>query len=199
MDRQRQRSGRKRRRQQRPGASSSTEPILIAARRPGAARTSSSPRSMIAASASPRRADKPAPAPLPLSAPSRAAPVARRVARIVELPDRGGDERERERLRLLDRLLGSEGRAAISKAAEELVAAGFELPSEQRVQLQLLEHADEARARDAIAELQQLLRNEPPIKRPVLDQRLRRLEEHADEALTRQAAAELRRALRGGA
>jgi hypothetical protein len=41
-----------------------------------------------------------------------------------------------------------------------------------------------------------LLSREPPIKRPVLDQRLRRLEEHADEAPTRQLAADLRRTLR---
>jgi hypothetical protein len=42
-----------------------------------------------------------------------------------------------------------------------------------------------------------LLAKEEPIKRPVLDQRLRRLEEYAEDPSTRSTAAALRRSLRG--
>jgi len=85
----------------------------------------------------------------------------------------------------------------ISRAADECRRAGVEFPHEQAVQLQLLEHVDEGLARDAIAALGQLLSAEAPAKRPVLEQRLRRLEDTSDEEATRSAAAELRRALRG--
>ncbi len=106
------------------------------------------------------------------------------------------DEGERLRLRLLDRVMMSEGRGAITRAVEEYATAGFEFPEEQAVQLQLLEHFDEARARGAIDVLTRLLLLQPVGKRPVLEQRLRRLEENADEATTREAAAALRRTLR---
>jgi len=106
------------------------------------------------------------------------------------------DENERLRLRLLDRVMMSEGRGAITRAAEDYAAAGFVFPEEQAVQLQLLEHFDEARARGAIDTLTRLLLLQPAAKRPVLEQRLRRLEEYADEASTREAAAALRRTLR---
>jgi hypothetical protein len=90
----------------------------------------------------------------------------------------------------------SEGRGAISRAVNEYREHGFQFPEEQEVQLQLLEHFDESHARDAIETLTQLLADQEPIKRPILDQRLRRLEEYADEAITREAAAALRRAIR---
>jgi hypothetical protein len=60
----------------------------------------------------------------------------------------------------------------------------------------LLEHFNETRAREAIAVLAELLRREAPIKKPVFEQRLRRLEEYADEPATREAAADLRRSIR---
>jgi hypothetical protein len=41
-----------------------------------------------------------------------------------------------------------------------------------------------------------LLEKERPIKKPVFEQRLRRLEEYAEEAATRDAAASLRRVIR---
>lgn len=107
------------------------------------------------------------------------------------------DERERERLRLLSHFMNSEGRSAISRAAETYWAAGFELPEEQEVQLKLLEHFDEGRARQALEVLARILQHEKPKQLPVFDQRLRRLEEHADDPTTRAQAAELRRALRG--
>jgi len=102
----------------------------------------------------------------------------------------------RERERLLARLLASEGRSAITRAADEFRRAGFDFPAEQPVLLQLLEHLDEAQARSSIGALTELLLREPPHKRPVFEQRLRRLEDGADEEATRQAAAELRKALR---
>jgi hypothetical protein len=120
----------------------------------------------------------------------------RRSARIVQISDANSDDVEKERRRLLGRVLCSEGRSAISRAAEEYRRAGFEFPVEQDVQLQLLEHADEDQARQAIDALTTLLERESPIKKPIFEQRLRRLEEYADEAATRSAAAALRRVIR---
>jgi hypothetical protein len=123
-------------------------------------------------------------------------PVQRRTARIVQVTRTDTDAEERERLRLLDRLMAAETRGAISRTADDYVRAGHGFPEEQPVQLQLLEHFDEEHARAAIVSLTRLLGQEPPFKRPVLEQRLRRLEEYADEPQTREAAAELRRAIR---
>ena len=130
------------------------------------------------------------------SAPN-AAPAPRRAARIVAAPSRSDDAGRLERERLLSRFMASQGRAMISRAADDCRRAGVEFPHEQAVQLQLLEHVDESLARGAIAALGQILVAEPPAKRPILEQRLRRLEDAADEEGTRRAAAELRRALRG--
>lgn len=120
----------------------------------------------------------------------------RRSARIITLGGGALDERRLEQQRLLGKLLSSEGRGAISRAADEFLRNGFDLPNEQEVHLQLLEHFDESRARESLATMARLLQDQPPIKRPVLDQRLRRLEEYADEAATRTLAADLRRAIR---
>lgn len=101
-----------------------------------------------------------------------------------------------ERQRLLNRLLAAEGRPAITKAVKDYLAAGHELPREQDVCLQLLEHPDEDRVRGAIDTLSSLLETEPAKRRAVLDSRLRRLAEFADEKPTRDAAEALRRQLR---
>jgi hypothetical protein len=120
----------------------------------------------------------------------------RRVARIALNQTGALDEREVRRLRLLDRLVACEGRSAISRIADELRTHGFAVPEEQEIQLQLLEHVDERCARDAMQVMSRLLSGEAPIKRPILEQRLRRLEEEADEAETREQAAALRRQIR---
>jgi hypothetical protein len=120
----------------------------------------------------------------------------RRAARIIQTAKSSLDDRELLRQRLLDRLVFSQGRGAISKAANDLWENEFDVPREQVAQIQLLEHENEERARDAIGVILELVQNEPPIKRPILDQRLRRIEEHADEDATRTAAAELRRVIR---
>ena len=198
--RQRARGGRRRRRKAKDRSQSGTpvEPILIAARRPnspvilaGAAR----PR--VAASAKPK-VDASANAAAAASAKKSDAPVApvRRTARIVQLDGKPVGEKELERRRLLQRLLGCEGRSAISQAAEAYLNAGFEFPEDQEVQLQLLEHFNEDRALAAINALQAIVAREAPKKRPVFEQRLRRLEEYADELSTREAAATLRRSIR---
>lgn len=119
-----------------------------------------------------------------------------RAARIVQFQTAGPDDREKLRQKLIERLLRSEGRVAITRAARELEAAGFVFPNEQDVQLQLLEHFDETCAHQAICNLNQLLNEESPIKRPLFEQRLRRLEEFADDADIRRAAADLRRTVR---
>jgi hypothetical protein len=187
MQRERQRrAGRDERRGAKRTGRAAVEPIVVAARRP--------------------RAEVPRETPPPASAPAQpetvtadaiAAPApARRAARIVAAPSPTADAARIQRERLLARFMASEGRAMISRAADECRRAGVDFPHEQAVQLQLLEHVDEAQARSAIAALCQILAREAPVKRPILEQRLRRLEDTADEEATRGAAAELRRTLR---
>lgn len=172
-----------------------SEPLELMRARPRSARvTERTARSTVAASARPRSPEAPANGSATPAPSSTAAAVPRRTARIVSLS--GPTPEEKLRTQLLDRLLRSAGRAAISRSTEEFLGAGFDLPHDQAVHLQLLEHVDESRAREAMARLSDLLMQQPPIQRPVLEQRLRRLEEQADEALTRHAARELRRTLR---
>lgn len=206
MDGQRQRegSGRGRRRKPRPAEAKRgppVEPVRIAARRPDSPLLVKVPSRALAASAAPRKkrgaeTEEAAEAPVAAESPPKAEPV-RRAARIVQAGKGPADEQEREREKLLGRLMQSQGRGAISRAANEFLGRGFALPDEQEVHLQLLEHFDEPRACESLRALCRLLEEDQPVKRPVLDQRLRRLEEHADEASTRDLAAELRRSLRG--
>lgn len=202
MDGQRQRSGQRRgRRKARSERTPPPEPVRIAARRPNSPLLSKAPPRTVAASATPRKksvvwaADEPAP-PSDHVAPKPAPEPPRRAARIITLGTGALDERRMEQQRLLARLLSCQGRGAISRAADEFLTNGFELPDEQEVHLQLLEHFDESRARESLLTMTRLLKEQPPIKKPVLDQRLRRLEEHADEQATRTLAADLRRAIR---
>jgi hypothetical protein len=127
---------------------------------------------------------------------ARPEPVQRRSARIVQLVKSDDDAREKERRRLLDRLMASETRGAITRCAQDYVQAGHEFPADQAVQLQLLEHFDEEQARSAVEVLTRLLDSEQPLKRPILDQRLRRLEEYADDPETRTLAGKLRHRIR---
>jgi len=189
------------------------EPILIAARRPDAP-PARPPRRLIAASASPRsNGSKANTGAINLDRDvngnghnghvrengtntANGGDAQRRAARIVHVNASGPDDREKQRLRLLDRLLTSEGRVAISRAANDLRLAGYDFPLNQDVQLQLLEHNDENLARQAIVQLRVLLESERPIKLPVFSQRLRRLEEVGEDPLTRKAASDLRRQIR---
>jgi hypothetical protein len=119
-----------------------------------------------------------------------------RAARIVSASVQDPDGRLAERERLLARILSSQGRGAITRAADQYRRAGFDFPIEQPVQLQLLEHLDEVLVREAIDALRGIVVSEPPLKRPIFEQRLKRLEDSAEEEATRTAASELRRALR---
>ena len=121
--------------------------------------------------------------------------VRRRAVRIVKASEQTVAPDNREQ-RLLERLMRSQGRAAISRAANELWESKFKAPRQQEVQIQLLEHENEHRARDAVFVMAELLQRESPIQRPVLDQRLRRLEEFAEDPITRDAARALRRSMR---
>jgi hypothetical protein len=121
--------------------------------------------------------------------------VRRRAVRIVQVSDEAADRNAREQ-QLLERLVRSQGRGAISRAADDLLQCEFVPPKEQEVQIQLLEHEDERRAREAVFAMAELLQREAPIKRPVLDQRLRRLEQSAEDPITRDAAGALRRSMR---
>jgi hypothetical protein len=173
------------------------DPIRIAARRPDSPLLAKAPPRTIAASAVPHRkrdaADEPKKEISEIRIPAE---PARRAARIVTIGGNVADPRELERRKLLRRLMECEGRGAISRAADEYLQQGFLLPDEQPVHLQLLEHFDESLARSSMSAISLLLEEEMPLKKPVLDQRLRRLEEHADELSTRELAAELRRTLR---
>jgi hypothetical protein len=94
---------------------------------------------------------------------------------------------------LLRKINTAQGSKAISDAIEAFLAAGHTLPDDQEVFLQMLEHRDEARVREAISQLERLLAGQMPKRKPVLVQRLKRLEENAEETATRDAAATLRR------
>lgn len=195
QQRQKPGGGRRRRRKQRSSEPrGAVEPILIAARRPNAPLVARAPAAMSAAPKSVRPAVLKADNGRPARPESE--PVQRRTARIVQVTKTDHDERERLRLRLLDRLMAAETRGAITRAVDELLREGFELPAEQPLQLQLLDHFDEERARSAIEVLGVLVAQAPAFKRPVMEQRLRRLEEYAEDSSIRDAAAELRRAIR---
>ena len=126
----------------------------------------------------------------------RAGSAKRTGAKIVASPRNNADPREIERERLLYRVLAAEGRPAISKAADDFFEAGFELPMAQEPWLQLLEHKDEERVSEAIASLSEILDDQPPQRRAVLESRLRRIQEYADMPSTQRAAGELRRMLK---
>ncbi|HEX7671668.1 MAG TPA: hypothetical protein VF395_18875 [Polyangiaceae bacterium] len=201
MDGQRQRpgwGGGRRRKPRKPEKTERPELERIAARRPDSPLIAKVTKRTIAASAVPKGAaqGKEQPTAQDIELPAAPLETPRRTARIVKLATGGGDERERERQKLLKRLMESDGRGAISRATDEFLRHGFLIPDEQAVHLQLLEHFDETRAQESLSAMKRLLVEEPPIKKPVLDQRLRRLEEHADEVATRDLAADLRRSLR---
>lgn len=107
------------------------------------------------------------------------------------------DPKTLERARLLSALLLAKGRADVTRAADAFFSGGHMLDRrEQEPHLQLLEHADEGRVRDAITALADILTRDPAMHRPVLERRLSRIEESADERVTRDAAEALRRTLR---
>jgi hypothetical protein len=118
-------------------------------------------------------------------------------ARIIAKPATTSDPDECERERLLGRLRAAEGRPAITAAAGAFREAGFELPNEQGVWLQLLEHSDESVVTEAIKKLSELFdeQEEVPERQAVLDSRLRRIAEYADEPSTQEAASKLQRRL----
>jgi len=91
------------------------------------------------------------------------------------------------------------GGSAITKAADEFLEAGFVLPDDQEVFLQLLEHNSEARVLDAVQTLHRILAGELPKRKPVLEQRLRRIEDHAETGQLSEAASALRRLIGGRA
>lgn len=196
MDAQLNRNSRRRRRRknQNKKPAEKAEPVIVAARRPDSPRLEKPTRRMKAASAKPRTlateakvlGDKPL---------DDEAPKKRREARIIVRKEDEIDDTERTRRRLLSRYLASEGRAAITRAANDYLAGGFELPREQGAHLKLLEHFDEARALQALQVIRDLVDEEEPIQLPVLRQRLRRLEDHAEDTSLREQAAELRRIL----
>ncbi len=106
---------------------------------------------------------------------------------------RENDPRSAEREKRLAKLLAAEGRAAVSKAADDFVQAGFTIPEVQDVLLKLLDHSHEDRVREALSRLHGILDREPPQRRAVLDARVRRLEENAEDEETRALATSVRK------
>lgn len=205
MDTQTNRVGRRRRRRKSPTKKPVTklEPVVVAARRPDSPRLEKPTRRMKAASAKPRGSLE---ASLGGVFEKRSAEIdpaelearkKRREARIVVRKEDEIDDVEKNRRRLFSRYLAAEGRAAVTKAANEYFSAGFELPREQEAQLKLLEHFDETQAGRALDVLRDLLSEEDPTQLPVFRQRLRRLEDHAEDPELRKAASDMRRSLPG--
>lgn len=117
-----------------------------------------------------------------------------RMPKVVETaapsPDAAGPSRRQDQLR---KILAAQGTRSISDSIDGFLNAGHTLPDDQEVFLQMLEHRDEGRVRDAITSLERLLMGQVPKRKPVLVQRLKRIEEHAEESATRDAAGLLRR------
>jgi hypothetical protein len=151
---------------------------------------------MKAASAKPRT-EPDAGSVRPLRAVDKVEPKKRRDARIIKRKEDDIDGKEQMRRRLLSQYMASEGRAAITRAADNYFDAGFEFPLEQGVQIRLLEHFDEARGLSALKVLKELLSLEEPEQTPILRQRVKRLEENGEEAETRDLATEIRKVLQG--
>jgi hypothetical protein len=105
------------------------------------------------------------------------------------------DPKVLERERMVAALLSATDRISIGRLVDALLAAGHEIPESQEAHLQVLEHHDEARVRASLSALDTILSREPAKRRPVLEQRLKRIEELADEPATRDLAALLRRKL----
>lgn len=198
MDTQTNRNGRRRRRRK-PAPKKkveAVEPIIVAARRPDSPRLEKPTRRMKAASAKPRT-EPDAGSVRPLRAAEKVEPKRRREARIIQRKEEDVDEKEQLRRRLLSHYMASEGRAAITRAADNYFDAGFHFPAEQGVQIRLLEHFEEKRSLAALTTLKELLSLEEPEQLPILRQRIRRLEEHAEESATKELAIELRKMLQG--
>lgn len=123
------------------------------------------------------------------------APLPKTAARIVLPPNPDADPKNAERRRLLGKVLTATGPAAITKAADAFMQAGFVFPEDQETYLQLLEHTSEEVVRNAIVKLTDIFAGQLPKRKPVLEQRLRRIEEQADDDATRDAARALRRTL----
>lgn len=114
--------------------------------------------------------------------------------RVVEAaPDDVAARAAQKRQDLLRKIGAAQGPKAVSDTIDAFLHAGFTLPDDQEIFLQMLEHRDEERVREALTRLEHLLMGQMPKRKPVLVQRLKRIEEHAEEDATRSAAAQLRR------
>lgn len=199
MEGQHQRAGgrrRKRRKSKKARTKTPIEPVMIAARRPDSPFLGTTSR-LTAASATPKREirEKLDEEPIEVPASAGSTTIRRRVARIVRASE-DTDTQDNRAQRLLYRLERGQGRSAITIAANDLFELEIAIPRTQELQIQLLEHEDDHRARDAVFTIAELLQTEEPFQRPVLDQRLRRLEQSAEDPITRDAADALRRAIR---
>lgn len=113
--------------------------------------------------------------------------------KVVQTATEGDTPAVNRRQDMLRKINAAQGSKPISDTIDAFLQAGYVLPDDQEIFLQMLEHRDETRVREAIQKLEQLLMGQLPRRKPVLVQRLKRLEEHAEDDDTRSAAAQLRR------
>lgn len=165
------------------GGSPSERRMAVSRSEEDDARASSKHRAALEALFAPKKPAEPDPTPTP----------DRSSVKMVTAPPREADPRAAERSKRLAKLLAAEGRAAVTKAADDFAGAGFVLPPEQDVLLKLLDHANEDRIRESLTSLAAVLADEPPKRRALLEARLRRLEDHAEEKDTRDLASSVRR------
>ncbi len=116
-----------------------------------------------------------------------------RMPKVVETATAVGEPGPNRRQDQLRKILAAQSTKSISDSIDGFLNAGHTLPDDQEVFLQMLEHRNEDRVRDAIGKLEHLLMGQVPKRKPVLVQRLKRIEEHAEESATRDAAVALRR------
>jgi hypothetical protein len=94
------------------------------------------------------------------------------------------------------RFVKAQGSHAITEAFEAFSYAGYALDDDdQEGWLQVLEHRDESKVRGAIEKLRTEFARKPARHKPLLIQRLRRLEDNADEPETVAAAGDLRKSV----
>ena len=192
MDRERhkptgqQRGQQRGQRRARRSAGPAVEPVIMAARRPGFVKPEVPREVRVRSSEPPTAPIEPTEANTP--------PVRRGRAH------RGSAESRRRRTVAR---AGASARAPAQRRSQldharrrRLRARRLRLSGRSAGQLQLLEHLDETLARASLGALAEILAREPPLKRPIFEQRLRRLEDSAEEEATRKAAADLRRQLR---
>lgn len=129
-------------------------------------------------------------------APGEPPPSRRNQARVVAMPTEPTDPATIQKNKLHGKIMAAEGRPAVTRAVKAFLGAGFELPRDQDTMLKLLEHEDEMHVRTGLSRLSELLRDEQPQRRAVLESRLKRLADDGEDEETRELAGSVLRMVR---